>query len=107
MNGQIQFYMNRAAKAQITELLVRCDADFVPQLSSRVAIPGYAEKITMNAARFEAWADDTLCGLVAAYCNDVERGSAYVTSVSVLHEYQGKGIAWLNLLNTQKILASK
>lgn len=94
-NSQIQVYINQATQAQIAELLIRCDADFVPQLSSRVAIPIYAEKITTNAARFEAWANSTLCGLVAAYCNDSERSSAYVTNVSVLHEYQGKGIASL------------
>jgi len=31
--------------------------------------------------------------LVAAYCNDQEKHIAYITSVSVLREWMGKGIA--------------
>lgn len=43
--------------------------------------------------RFEAWSGGTLVGLVAAYCNDREGQLAYVTSVSVLKAWAGKGIA--------------
>jgi ribosomal protein S18 acetylase RimI-like enzyme len=34
-----------------------------------------------------------LIGLVAAYCNDQKTRMAYVTSVSVIREWTGKGIA--------------
>ena len=36
----------------------------------------------------------TLVGLVAAYCNDQEKLIAYITSVSVLRNWTGKGIAY-------------
>ncbi len=36
----------------------------------RVHVDRYAEKISQNAVRFEAWAAGELVGLVATYCND-------------------------------------
>jgi len=88
----ITFCSNRASEAQIAEHLSRCDESFVPPLSDRVEIADYAHKIACMAMRFEAW-DSGLVGLLAVYCNDRERGVAYVTSVSVLQEWRGRGIA--------------
>lgn len=93
MSAVVEYLLNRATKAEIAEHLSRCDAAFVPPLSGRVEINDYAKKITSKAMRFEAWSGDTLVGLVAAYCNDQEKRIAYITSVSVLREWTGKGIA--------------
>src|SRR5882672_4187541 len=93
MNATIGYLLNKASVAQIAEHLSRCDADFVPPLSGRVEIEGYARKIASKATRFEAWSRGTLVGLVAAYCNDREKRIAYITSVSVLREWTGMGIA--------------
>jgi len=93
MNTAIDYLLNKASAVQIAEHLSRCDADFVPSLSGRVEIKDYARKIASNATRFEAWSGGTLVGLVAAYCNDREKRIAYITSVSVLREWTGKGIA--------------
>ena len=93
MSGAVEFCLNRATAAEIAGHLSRCDADFMPPLSGRVEIDGYAHKIADRATRFEAWIDGVPIGLVAAYCNDSERRTAYITSVSVLQEWQGKGIA--------------
>lgn len=93
MSTAVQYLSNKASEAQIAEHLSRCDADFVPPLSGRVEIDAYARMIASNAARFEAWLGDTLIGLAAAYCNDQENRIAYITSVSVLKAWTGKGIA--------------
>lgn len=93
MSESIEFRSNRASEAQLTEHLSRCDAEFVPPLSGRIEINNYAKKIASKATRFEAWSGDKLVGLVAAYCNDQEQRIAYITSVSVLREWTGKGIA--------------
>lgn len=93
----IEYLSNRAIEKEIAEYLSLCDADFLPPLSSRVEINGYAKKIISNATRFEAWSGGALIGLVAAYCNDKQRHSAYITSVSVLSSWVGRGIA-ANLL---------
>jgi len=70
-----------------------CNDYFMPLLSERVVIDDYARKIFENADRFEAWAGGILIGLVAIYCNDKKLKVAYITSVSVLPSWQGKGIA--------------
>jgi len=93
MSELVEYDLNKASEAEIAEYLLCCDADFVPSLSSRVEINDYARKIAGKATRFEAWSGGMLVGLVAAYCNDQEKHIAYITSVSVLREWMGKGIA--------------
>ena len=93
MSNSIEYRIDKASEADIAAHLEECNADFMPRLSERVEINDYAKKIASNAARFEAWSDRKLVGLVAAYCNDHERQIAYVTSVSVLRPWTGKGIA--------------
>ncbi|MBU0689897.1 MAG: GNAT family N-acetyltransferase [Gammaproteobacteria bacterium] len=93
MKTQIQYRTDKASASKLAEHLQQCDADFVPPLSERIAIVGYANKLSVKATRFEAWLEDKLIGLVAAYCNDQESRHAFISSVSVLHTWQGKGIA--------------
>jgi ribosomal protein S18 acetylase RimI-like enzyme len=93
MSEPMELCLNKASSAEIAHHLRCCDSDFVPPLSNRVEIDSYAQKIVNNALRFEAWDNDMLVGLVAAYCNDSARHIAYITNVSVLHERLGQGIA--------------
>jgi len=93
MNISIEFRLNKASKAQVVEHLRVCDADFIPSLSQRVKIEEYAEKIEQNAMKFEAWSNNKLTGLVAAYFNGKDKQCGFITSVSVLKEWVGKGIA--------------
>lgn len=93
MSASVVLAENRADEAEIARHLKRCDRDFVPPLSARVAIDDYAHKIAVNAVRFEAWGGNELIGLVAAYCNDLDRRVAFITSVSVQSEWQGQGLA--------------
>lgn len=93
MNSKAQYNRDRATEWEIALHLALCDSDFVPPLSSRIDIKEYAHKIFTNATRFEAWAGAVLVGLVAMYCNDSSHRLAYITSVSVLPESQGNGIA--------------
>jgi ribosomal protein S18 acetylase RimI-like enzyme len=93
MSDAMDYLLNKASEAEIVDHLRACDADFMPPLSGRGEIKDYARKITSKATRFEAWSGGTLVGLVAAYCNDQEKRIAYITSVSVLRAWTGKGIA--------------
>lgn len=93
MSKVVDYLLNKASEAEIAEHLQACDADFVPSLSGRAEIKSYAKKIAGKAMRFEAWSGGALVGLVAAYCNDQESRIAYITSVSVLKTWTGKGIA--------------
>lgn len=92
MNVLIEYRLNKASAAEIVEHLSHCDADFEPPLSGRVEINDYAQKIVEKATRIEAWSGGTLVGLVAAYCNDQVKRIAYITSVSILRAWIGKGI---------------
>lgn len=93
MNDSIKFSFNRTNIEQIADHLHVCNDFFIPPLSERVVIDDYARKIFENADRFEAWSGSDLIGLVAVYCNDINLRSAYITSVSLLPSWQGKGIA--------------
>lgn len=93
MNEAVEYRLNAASKWQIVEHLRTCDVDFVPRLGYRVNIEEYAAKIERKAIRFEAWSGSKLVGLVAAYLNNGESKSGFITSVSVLRKWMGKGIA--------------
>lgn len=94
MQAVVEYLSNKASEAEIADHLLHCDVDFASPLRSRVQISDYAKKIASKATRFEAWSGSTLVGLVAAYCNDQEKLIAYITSVSVLRNSTGKGIAY-------------
>ncbi len=93
MNDMIHYFLNRATESEIYNHLSACDPEFVLVLSERVDIREYSGKIHNKSERFEAWDGDVLVGLVAVYCNDQARHMAYITSVSVLGGWKGKGIA--------------
>jgi ribosomal protein S18 acetylase RimI-like enzyme len=93
VSADVSFERNRASAAEIRAHLSACDTGFVPRLSSRVELEVYAGKLAAHAERFEAWVSGRLVGLVAVYCNDTASGRAFVTSVSVLPDHQGGGIA--------------
>lgn len=93
MNDTVDYLLNNATEFEIYNHLASCDAEFVQDLIERVDIKEYSKKIYNKAIRFEAWKNEVLIGLVAAYCNDQSTRVAYITSVSVLKDWQGKGIA--------------
>ncbi len=53
----------------------------------------YSKKIFEKSITFEAWIGDTVTGLIAAYFTNVESQSAFITSVSVIKNQRGLGIA--------------
>jgi ribosomal protein S18 acetylase RimI-like enzyme len=73
--------------------LQACDENFLPPLSKKIDIPTYATKIIKNAVTFEAWHNETLVGLVAAYFNDQQNSNGFITNVSTLKSFFGRGIA--------------
>ncbi len=93
MNSAAGPQFSRASTSEIAAHLRRCDREFRPSLSARVDIDEYAAKLWAKAERFESWDGDVLVGLLAVYCNDAADRSAFITSVSVLPEWAGRGIA--------------
>jgi ribosomal protein S18 acetylase RimI-like enzyme len=89
----VVYKLDSARDNELTAHLWDCDSAFIPQLSKRVDIGEYASKIARSATRFEAWSGDSLVGLVAVYCNDSTLKYAFISSVSVLPGWRGRGIA--------------
>jgi len=92
-SGPVRHAVGTASQVEIAAHLLRCDRQFVPPLSDRVEIQAYAEKIREKAETFEAWHDDRLVGLIAAYLNDMGARLGYITSVSVDPCFRGLGLA--------------
>lgn len=91
--ADLRFLESTASAAAVSAHLKACDAAFVPKLSERLDIDAYAEKIVRNAVTFEAWQEDLLVGLVAAYINDPVRQTGYVTNVTVEPVLMGRHVA--------------
>lgn len=88
----ITYRTKAASEPEILDHLNECDNSFIPPLSSRVDLRSYAKKIVNHAVTFEAWNERKLAGLLAAYFNNSEKRVGYITNVSVLPEFAGKGI---------------
>jgi len=93
MNDAIKYSIGKADKAAIASHLRACDNSFLPPLSQRVNIDDYAIKIAHKAQLFEAWANNELLGLIAAYYSDPDKITAFITNVSVLPGWRNGGIA--------------
>jgi ribosomal protein S18 acetylase RimI-like enzyme len=93
----IDYRIKTAPANDIFLHLTQCNHTFVPPLAERVNIDEYAEKIFEKSVTFEAWENQLLVGLIAAYFDNVNR-IVFITNVSVLGEFVGRGIA-SNLLN--------
>ena len=92
MSEAVRYESGASSERDIRDHLLACDGSFVPALSARVDIVEYARKLATRAVTIEAWRDDRLVGLVAAYVS-VPDNSCFVSNVSVLPEFAGKGIA--------------
>jgi len=89
----IEYYIKRATVFDILSNLEACDLDFWPPLSDRVNLEEYSYKLYENSITFEAWNNKRLIGMVAAYFNNIENSTGYITNVCVENNYKGKNIA--------------
>jgi ribosomal protein S18 acetylase RimI-like enzyme len=88
----LDFKVNACTEKDIRSHLSGCNRQFSPPLSDRVDIGEYSKKLRLSAFTFEAWSDESLVGLVAAYVNKQEH-SCFITNTSVLAEFSGRGVA--------------
>lgn len=93
ITNEIIYKIKFASQSNIYKHLEECSNSFLPPLSTRVDISSYAEKIAEKGITFEAWHKDILVGLVAAYFNQSINPFCFITNVSVVNDFKGKGIA--------------
>jgi ribosomal-protein-alanine N-acetyltransferase len=84
--------VNASTEKDIQSHLFICSRQFSPPLGDRVEIGEYSRKLRRSALTFEAWSNDSLVGLVAAYINAQDK-SCFITNTSVLAKYTGQGVA--------------
>ncbi len=89
---EINFTVNQSTLEHLKFHLYECSNNFVPKLDSYVDIESYAEKLISKALRFEAFFQEKLIGLIAIYYS-VEEKKSYISNVSVIPYFNGKGIA--------------
>lgn len=89
--NSLRYDIKTASLEQIQLHLMHCDGNFVPALSSRINLNEYCIKLFQMSVSFEAWHDDVLVGMVNAYFSQDCVG--FITNVSTLPEYEGRGIA--------------
>jgi len=99
----LTYRVNAGIASDIESHLLACDDQYVPPLSMRLSIPDYSAKLFACADRFEAWSDSELVGLVAGYMNAANRQTSHISNVSVVADWQGKGLAatLIKLFNEQ------
>ena len=89
----MEFKENTSSQEQILQHLKACDPEFIRELSSRVDLEGYSQKLEEKSFRHEAWQGSELVGLFAVYHNHDPAGFDFVTNVSVSLNAEGQGIA--------------
>jgi ribosomal protein S18 acetylase RimI-like enzyme len=89
----IEYKIKTASEEDIYSHLLECKDGFIPPLDETVNILEYSVKIIERSVTFEAWEDELLAGFIAAYFNDLNTHTGYITNVSLLKKYEGKGIA--------------
>lgn len=93
LTNNIIYTIQTAGYNDVFAHLEKCDENFTPRLSKGTDIAAYSQKIVKNSVTFEAWAGTELIGLVAAYFNDEKKHTGFITNVSTVKEYFGRGIA--------------
>ncbi len=88
----IEYKIDSATHAKITSHFSKCDETFLEDLTKRITVEKYINKLLKNAIKYEAWLDNDLVGLVAIYEN-FENLSGFITNVSVDKNNTSKGIA--------------
>jgi len=91
---EIRYSRGEASENAIYTYLDSVSRLFIPELTKKVPdLRGYARKIKKRAVVFEAWDNNRLIGMLAAYFNDFNSKVGFVTSLCVAEKYHSKGIA--------------
>jgi ribosomal-protein-alanine N-acetyltransferase len=90
---EIKYDIKKATAPDLFSNLKACDMDFFPPLSERVNLEEYSIKLYENSITFEAWNDNKLIGMVAAYFNNTKDSIGYITNVCIENRFKGNNIA--------------
>ena len=89
LQEEICYKIRTATFNDVLQHLAKCNENFIPALNEKVDIIAYSQKIAENSITFEAWINNELLGLIAAYFNDGKKKTAFITNVSTIKKYSG------------------
>ncbi len=99
----IKYSINKSTFIQVKLHLNECSKNFIPELSSYVNIDSYSAKLFQKATRVEAFIENELIGLIAIYVDEQKKVS-FISNVSVLKIFEGKGVAKKLFMKTLSLL---
>lgn len=82
---------------RVEKMLSRLDGFYIPSISSMVLISDYAKKLVELAQVVIPMVNGQDSGILAFYMNDINSKTAFITSIGLLPEYHGKGLAFMML----------
>lgn len=80
--------------------------NMLAEMFNRVDLYDFSVKLSLNAKHFYAYEGEEMVGFIAAYFNDPINRVAYISTVSVVLSYQGKGLG-SKLLNEACLYAKE
>ncbi len=89
----IELDRSKASSNKVKNYLNNIGDYFVPPLNQVVDIHRYANKLVQNADCFFIQKHKKNIGFLAIYTNDYSKKIAFISSISIIPEYQGTGIS--------------
>lgn len=80
-------------KNEYITILEKIDKMFPIALSDKISLETLAKKIINNGNVICCYVDGEFAGQIAFYCNDIGTKRAYFSTLAVIEDFQGKGIA--------------
>ena len=102
----IKYNITQLSAPDIYDYLKNNENLFVPPFSGRLDLKSYSKKLHKYAVHFCAFDYNRLVGLIACYFNDPTKKIAFISSGSVVKEFQKMGIfsALLSLVRNYGVL---
>ena len=91
----------RCEQERVLDFLKKVDRSFYKNLSSRVNLNDYSEKLASYAFNFFVSDNNTDIGHVAFYCNNSDR-NIFITSIAVVEVVSGMGLGKKMLLEIER-----
>ena len=88
----IKFSTNPLKVIELFNFLKQCDKQFIPQLSYRVDLLEYTQKLILKSTIIHAHFNNKIIGLIAFYANKPELHYAYISLICVLQQYEGQKV---------------
>lgn len=88
----IQIRKFKASIDDIKSYFIYNDEIFFEQMQSRLDITKFSEKIYHNAAQYWVFNNEKKIGFMAVYFNHPTREFGYITTISIIKEFQGIGL---------------